>query len=306
MHTNHNLLLDVFWQSGWFNISLLIVTCGIAFFICYINITAKNKRIEELQAKYLQCSELLQYSKQNREDAERLLEEQKDYTTALKSTSGSELRNCLNSITGLVTLMYETDMNEEQKEYAEKMNNACASLLKATDDIFKSKVKEELMINRAQQKAAFLNTHYEHKKLNADFARQFPLQILVAEDDELNSQLMLKILTRLGYTADAVISGQEALEILNEKNYDIIFMDVNMHNMDGLEATRMIRLCLDTQPVIIALTGSVLNADKDKCLKAGMDDYMSKPVDTNELVNMLGKWAVEKDNIVREAVGYKI
>jgi CheY-like chemotaxis protein len=70
-------------------------------------------------------------------------------------------------------------------------------------------------------------------------------------------------------------------------------MDVQMPEMDGLEATRMIRLCLQSQPVIIAMTANVMHGDRQACIQAGMDDYISKPVELNELVNMLEKWALQ-------------
>jgi CheY-like chemotaxis protein len=73
--------------------------------------------------------------------------------------------------------------------------------------------------------------------------------------------------------------------------YDIILMDVQMPEMDGLEATRTIRSSLDVQPHIIAMTANAMKEDKDECLKAGMDDFLSKPVKLEELVNMLAKWS---------------
>ncbi len=77
----------------------------------------------------------------------------------------------------------------------------------------------------------------------------------------------------------------------SEGQYDIIFMDVQMPVKDGLEATRMIRLCLSTQPVIIAMTANAIEGDRQKCLNAGMDDYMSKPFKIEELTRMIEKWA---------------
>jgi len=75
-----------------------------------------------------------------------------------------------------------------------------------------------------------------------------------------------------------------------DKNYDIVFMDLLMPAMDGIEATKMIRLCLEAQPVIIAMTASAMDGDKEKCIEAGMNDYISKPVSINELMNLLEKW----------------
>jgi CheY-like chemotaxis protein len=79
---------------------------------------------------------------------------------------------------------------------------------------------------------------------------------------------------------------------VSHKYYDVIFMDVQMPEMDGLEATKMIRVCLDNQPVIIAMTANTLQGDREECLRAGMDDYISKPVNLEELINLLEKWAI--------------
>lgn len=128
-------------------------------------------------------------------------------------------------------------------------------------------------------------------KLSEDFSKQYPLQILIAEDNPINQKWTTKILSRLGYQTVIAENGKEVLEVVSNEQYDLILMDVQMPEMDGLEATRMIRLCLQTQPVIIAMTANVMHGDRQACMQAGMDDYISKPVELNELVNMLEKWA---------------
>lgn len=130
------------------------------------------------------------------------------------------------------------------------------------------------------------------QKLFATFAQRNPLKILVAEDNRVNQKLAMKILTKLGYSPDIVQDGREALEVISNAKYDVILMDVQMPGMDGLEATRMIRLCLDVQPVIIAMTANSMQGDREECLNAGMDDYISKPVHLEELVILLEKWAL--------------
>ena len=79
--------------------------------------------------------------------------------------------------------------------------------------------------------------------------------------------------------------------MLNQQDFELILMDVQMPEMDGLEATRIIRQTLNTQPVIIAMTANAMQSDKDNCLSAGMDDYLTKPISLNELITMLKKWA---------------
>ena len=130
------------------------------------------------------------------------------------------------------------------------------------------------------------------KKLSADFAKQYPLNILVAEDNPVNQKWAIKILGKLGYRVDIADNGHIALDMVSKTTYDLILMDVQMPEMDGLEATRMIRVCLNKQPTIIAMTANVMHGDRMACMQAGMDDYISKPVILGELVNMLEKWAL--------------
>jgi CheY-like chemotaxis protein len=129
-------------------------------------------------------------------------------------------------------------------------------------------------------------------KLSADFAKQYPLRILLAEDNVVNQKWAIKILSKLGYSIDIADNGHIALDMVGKTNYDLILMDVQMPEMDGLEATKMIRVCLSKQPTIIAMTANVMHGDRVACMQAGMDDYISKPVQLGELVNMLEKWAM--------------
>ncbi len=129
-------------------------------------------------------------------------------------------------------------------------------------------------------------------KLSENFSKRYPLKILIAEDNPVNQKWTIKILTKLGYQPELANNGKQVLDIVSNRQYDLILMDVQMPEMDGLEATRMIRLCLDAQPVIIAMTANVMQGDRQDCIQSGMDDYISKPVELNELVGMLEKWAL--------------
>lgn len=130
-------------------------------------------------------------------------------------------------------------------------------------------------------------------KFTKDFAERFPLKILIAEDNRINQKLAMKVLVKLGYNPDIAENGKEVLEEVSKVSYDLIFMDVQMPEMDGLEATRMVRLCLSVQPIIIAMTANAMQGDREDCMRAGMDDYISKPVRLEELVVMLEKWALK-------------
>jgi CheY-like chemotaxis protein len=119
------------------------------------------------------------------------------------------------------------------------------------------------------------------------------LRILLAEDNLSNQKVILAILKRLGHEADAVANGKEALHALECRHYDVVLMDVKMPEMDGLEATRIIRQrWLDKGPKVIAITAYALRGDREKCLEAGMDDYISKPIRMEELAQILSKISV--------------
>ncbi len=129
------------------------------------------------------------------------------------------------------------------------------------------------------------------QKLDKDFARQYPLHILIAEDNPVNQKLSTRVLSKLGYQADVATNGKEAVEAFIDKKYDLILMDVQMPEMDGLEATRKIRALSGKQPLIIAMTANAMQGDREMCLQAGMNDYISKPVNLDELVSVLEKRA---------------
>lgn len=123
-------------------------------------------------------------------------------------------------------------------------------------------------------------------------ADNFPFRMLLAEDNPINQQLALIILRKMGYEPDVAENGIKALEKLNETPYDLIFMDIQMPEMDGLEATRVIRAKSDGhRPIIIAMTANATRQDREECLAEGMNDYLSKPVSIDELVQMLRKWS---------------
>ncbi len=134
---------------------------------------------------------------------------------------------------------------------------------------------------------------FAKQKLSVDFSKHYPLRILIAEDDRVNQKLAMRVLSKLGYNPDIAENGKEVLETVSQSKYDVVLMDVQMPEMDGLEATRMIRLCLTTQPIIIAMTANAMQGDREECINAGMDDYISKPVNIEELVILLEKSALQ-------------
>ena len=133
----------------------------------------------------------------------------------------------------------------------------------------------------------------EKKLITVDFAQKNPLKILVAEDNLINQKLITILLTKLGYSANVAYNGREVLEVLAQGSYDTILMDIQMPDIDGLEATRLIRSGGAPQPFIIALTANAMQEDKEECLQAGMDDYLSKPVKPEMLMKALERAAQE-------------
>ncbi|MCP4544254.1 MAG: response regulator [Chloroflexi bacterium] len=134
-------------------------------------------------------------------------------------------------------------------------------------------------------------TQERRQQFDPEMGKRLPLRILLAEDNAVNQKLALRLLARMGYRADVAGNGLETLEALQRQPYDVILMDVQMPEMDGLEATRRIRheVVPKAQPRIIAMTASAMQEDKDACQAAGMDDYVSKPVRVEALVNALSK-----------------
>jgi CheY-like chemotaxis protein len=127
--------------------------------------------------------------------------------------------------------------------------------------------------------------------------RPHVLRILLAEDNPVNQMVMSKMLNKLGYQADVAANGKKVLHSLELQPYDIILMDVQMPEMDGFEAARAIRKLWASadQPKIIAITAYALEGDREKCIAAGMDEYISKPVKLEELRSILASYGNLKD-----------
>ena len=125
--------------------------------------------------------------------------------------------------------------------------------------------------------------------INPDMAQQLPLNILLAEDDEVNQIIIQQMFEKIGYQIDIAENGQKCVDALKNKTYDIIFMDMQMPVLDGLAATHTIRNSDFQQPTIIALTANAFAEDKEACLTAGMNGFITKPVDLAEIATELNK-----------------
>jgi signal transduction histidine kinase/DNA-binding response OmpR family regulator len=137
---------------------------------------------------------------------------------------------------------------------------------------------------------------FQEPRFNSPVTQQLPLQILVVEDNQVNQKIALLTLQKLGYHADVATNGVEALHALRRQSYDVVLMDVQMPIMDGLTTTHCIRQewTESQRPRIIAMTANVLEGDRDKCLAAGMDDYISKPICLDELIQALNKCQIKQ------------
>jgi len=146
--------------------------------------------------------------------------------------------------------------------------------------------------NNELKKKSIITRHTlaENKKRN--------IQILVVEDHLVNQKVIMSMLNKFGFNADKVENGEEALEVLKLKPYDLIFMDIQMPKMNGYEATKAIRNpetpILKHNSVIIALTANAMKKDRDKCIQCGMDDYLAKPFNSNDLQKIINKHLIDK------------
>jgi CheY-like chemotaxis protein len=126
-------------------------------------------------------------------------------------------------------------------------------------------------------------------RTDPEMASRHALRILLAEDNAVNQKLALRLLQQMGYRADLASNGLEAIECVARQTYDVVLMDVQMPEIDGLEASRRItaRWPAGERPRIIAMTANAMQGDRELCLAAGMDDYVSKPIRVDELVAVL-------------------
>jgi signal transduction histidine kinase/ActR/RegA family two-component response regulator len=122
-------------------------------------------------------------------------------------------------------------------------------------------------------------------EVDTEHATRHPLDILLVEDNAVNQKLALRLLARMGYDADLAANGREAVDAVERRRYDLVLMDVQMPEMDGFEATRQIadRVPRAERPRIVAMTANAMDGDRERCLDAGMDDYIAKPIRVEEL-----------------------
>jgi two-component system, sensor histidine kinase len=148
------------------------------------------------------------------------------------------------------------------------------------------------ILNHQNAKNAPSNQSSDFSQMNKDEGSESSsIRILIAEDNPVNQKVIAHLLRKFGYQPDIVANGLEVLAASDKQAYDLIFMDVQMPEMDGLEATRqLVAKCTDRRPKIVALTANALEGDREVCLASGMDDYISKPFQPEQLQDAIKKW----------------
>jgi len=146
----------------------------------------------------------------------------------------------------------------------------------------------DMLVNLLMRETAPRTAPQGKAALDPDLAHRHPLRILVAEDNVVNQKLALRLLQQMGYRADLASNGIEAIESVERQTYDVILMDVQMPEMDGLEAARRINARWNSdRPRIVAMTANAMQGDREMCIAAGMDDYLTKPIRVERLVEAL-------------------
>lgn len=158
------------------------------------------------------------------------------------------------------------------------------------EEVLTKPVKQQALYNAIEsvlQSKSTTDVPEKKNILSESFAIKHPFRILVAEDNSVNQKLILRVLNKLGYRPHLAKDGKEVMDCMEKNVYDIILMDIQMPNLDGLEATKLIRQTYGDKPLIFALTANAMSDDKEICIKVGMNGYLSKPLKLNLLVETL-------------------
>lgn len=234
---------------------------------------------------------------------------------AVAAGCGEEALNLFEEVTDIQLLIINSniaDMDEEElcKQIILRFPQISVILLSSVNkagaarqsplynSVLSKPVKKNIFLNHVlsafNRKVALSDTESKNRfTLSENFALKYPMDILLAEDNLINQKLALRVLSKLGYKAALANNGKEAVEMLLQHQYQLVLMDVLMPEMDGLESTKHIRSNHTHQPLIVAMTANALPEDKSVCLKAGMDDYITKPIDLKVLVNILKEAALK-------------
>jgi CheY-like chemotaxis protein len=155
----------------------------------------------------------------------------------------------------------------------------------AASETKRTQAEDTYQVERAQMRTAM----HDLPDFDVQMARQHPLRILLAEDSLVNIKIVLWFLRKLRYHADVVFNGIEVIDALKRRSYDVILMDAEMPEMDGRQATMLIRKDFpsDQQPNIIAMTANAHHGDREEYLSLGMNDYITKPIKMEDMIRAL-------------------
>jgi len=196
---------------------------------------------------------------------------------------GLQLAKAIREFNAHIPIILLSSIGDDRKSQAEFFS----SIL--TKPVRQNTLYKHILIQLKHLDRQTIEEPAENRKLSTDFSKRYPLRILITEDNPVNYKLAERVLSKLGYIPGKAMNGREAIEAVKHQHYDVILMDVQMPEMDGMEATRIIRSLEQRQPIIIAMTANAMQGDREACLDAGMDDYISKPIKLEELVLMLQK-----------------
>ncbi len=228
------------------------------------------------------------------EDALRWVEQGQAFDLAIidmhmPGMDGLELARALHKVAPMLPLVLFSSLG--RKEIGNGAEHFAAALHKP----LRQSQLHDTLVNLLDGHAHSLPDVPAKSRLDAELAARHPLRILLAEDNSVNQKLALRILSQMGYRADVASNGVETLEAVARQTYDLILMDVQMPEMDGLEASRRLN-ALPQRPRIVAMTANAMQGDREACLAAGMDDYVTKPIRVEALVQALRLCPTRKDD----------
>ncbi|SFE00728.1 Signal transduction histidine kinase [Chitinophaga sp. CF118] len=201
---------------------------------------------------------------------------------------GTDLAKIIKELHPQLPIILLSSIGEEyHKQYTDLFASALAKPIK--QQMLFSQVFDTLKNSKRQvvTDTNVIRTVIKPEKLSV----LFPWHILLAEDDPVNQFVAKTILNKLGYHVDLANNGHEALTMWERDKHNLILMDMQMPEVDGIEATKIIRQKTVKQPVIIAMTANAMKEDREKCLDSGMNDYISKPISQPALIELLKKWS---------------
>ncbi|NET88576.1 MAG: PAS domain S-box protein [Kamptonema sp. SIO1D9] len=225
----------------------------------------------------------------------------------LFTRNGDNLAEVINSDRALVETKLVLMTSMQQPEDTSELSDLGISST-IGKPVRASRLFDALLTAMENDFAEILQARRKRSQQNSAFVPRSDLNILLAEDHPINQEVILNQLDLLGYEADLAVNGEQTLQMLAEKAYDLVLMDCQMPLLDGYAATRQLRQWESEgkfgkqshQVVVIALTAHALPEDREKCLAAGMDDYLSKPVNQDDLGTKLQHWATQLEKLPRQ------